>query len=202
LRPQVSWTRIQSPQRRKVRAQARRTDLKHRHRDWQVPQPSRPQIHQINPAEQNRRRVSQQNLTAMPGSHHPRRTVEHRTEIVPVAQFGLTGRNAHPHRQLQRPLRSDRSINRRARRRECGNHAVTAVAEQKAVVRLNRGAQHLVVRQQGRPHRRRVSFPPTGRPLNIGEQKRHHPRRNSRRHGIASAHFICPSKPRDFAIAR
>ncbi len=36
----------------------------------------------------------------------------------------------------------------------------------------------------------------------IGEQKRHHPRRSSRRHGIASAHFICPSKPSDVAIAR
>ena len=47
-----------------------------------------------------------------------------------------------------------------------------------------------------------VSFPPTGRTLNIGEQKRHHPRRSSRRHGIASAHFICPSKPSDLAIAR
>ena len=25
---------------------------------------------------------------------------------------------------------------------------------------------------------------------------------NDRRHGIASAHFMCPSKPRDVAIAR
>jgi hypothetical protein len=34
---------------------------------------------------------------------------------------------------------------------------------------LDRGAQHLVVRQQGRPHAIGVSLPPTGRPLNIGE---------------------------------
>ncbi len=55
---------------------------------------------------------------------------------------------------------------------------------------------------KGRPHRIRVGLPPTGRPLNIGEQKRHHPRRSSRRHGIASAHAICPSKPSDVAMAR
>jgi hypothetical protein len=57
-------------------------------------------------------------------------------------------------------------------------------------------------RQKGRPHRRRVGFPPTGRPLDIGEQKRHHPRGSSRRHGIASAHCMCPSKPSDAAMAR
>ena len=39
-----------------------------------------------------------------------------------------------------------------------------------------------------------------GRPLYVGEQKRHHPRRSSRRHGIASAHFMCPSKPSDVAM--
>ena len=138
----------------------------------------------------------------MPGGHHPRSAVEHRPEIVAVPQLGLTGRDTHPHRQLQRPLRSDRSVDSRPRRGERRSHAVTGVAEQKAVVRLNRGAQHLVMRHKGRPHRSRVSFPPTGRPLDIGEQKRHHPRRSSRRHGIALAHFMCPSKPRDVAIAR
>ena len=65
---------------------------------------------------------------------------ENRPEVVPVPQFGLAGRHAHPHRQLQRPLCSDRSINRRARRRERGDHAVAGVAEQKAVVRLDRAS--------------------------------------------------------------
>ena len=139
-----------------------------------------PRSQQIDSAEQNRRRLGHQDLTAVPGGHHPRRAVEHRPEVVPVAQLGLTGRDAHPHRQLQRPLRSDRSIDSRPRRRERGNHAVTGVAEQKPVVRLDRGAQHLVMRQKGRPHRIRVGLPPTGRTLNIGEQKRHHPRRSSR----------------------
>ena len=38
--------------------------------------------------------------------------------------------------------------------------------------------------------------------VHIGEQKRHHPRRSSRCHGIASAHAICPSKPSDLAMSR
>ena len=35
----------------------------------------------------------------------------------------------------------------------------------KTVVRLNRGAQHLVVRQKGRPHRSRVNSTGRGRDL-------------------------------------
>jgi hypothetical protein len=111
----------------------------------------------------------------MAGGHHPRSSVEHRAEVVPVAPLGLPGRDPHPHRQLQLPLCRDRGVDRRSRRGKRGNHAVTGMAEQETVVRLNRGAQHLVMRHNGRPHRSRVSFPPTGRPLNIGEQKRHHP---------------------------
>ena len=60
----------------------------------------------------------------------------------------------------------------------------------------------VVMGGQCHPHAIRIGLPPTGRPLNIGEQKRHHPRRSSRSHGIASAHSICPSKPSDVAIAR
>ena len=158
-------THIQSPQRRKVRAQARRSDLKHPQRDWQVPQPSRPQVGEVDSAEQTRRRLGHEHLASVPGSHHPRRAIQHRSEVVAVAQLCLTGRDAHPHRQLQRPLCSDRSINRRARRRERGNHAVTGVPEQKTVVRLDRGAQHLVMRPKGRPHRRRVNSTGRGRDL-------------------------------------
>ena len=75
----------------------------------------------------------------MPGGHHPRGAVEHRAEIVPVAQLGLTGRDAHPHRQLRAPLRRDRRVDRRPRRRERRDHTITGVAEQEAVVRLDRG---------------------------------------------------------------
>ena len=41
--------------------------------------------------------------------------------------------------------------------------------------------QQYVVDHQRRPHRLRVGLPPTRRTLHIGEQKRHHPRRSSRR---------------------
>ena len=116
----------------------------------------------------------------MPGGHHPRRTVQHRTEVIPLAQLGLAGRQPHPHRQLQRPLRSHRRIHCGSRRGEGGAHPVAGVLEHEAPVRLNRPAQHLVMGGQRRPHRIGVGLPPTGRTLDIGEQKRHHPRRSSR----------------------
>ena len=112
----------------------------------------------------------------MPGGHHPRSAVQHRAEIVSVPQFGLPGRNAHAHRELQLPLRGNGGIDCGLRRCERGDHTVAGVAEQVAVMRLDRALQHPVMRQKGRPHRVRVCFPPTGRPLNIGEQKRDDPR--------------------------
>ena len=111
-RPQVARTRIQRPQRRKLRAHAGRSDLKHPHRDWQVAQPARPQIQQLHSAEQHRRRLGQQDLTTVPGGHHPGGTVQHRTEIVRPPQLGFAGRDPHPHRQLQCPLRSHRRVHR------------------------------------------------------------------------------------------
>ena len=81
----------------------------------------------------------------MPGGHYPRRAVEHRAEIVPVPKLGLTGRHAHPHRQLQRPLRSDRSVDSALRRGESGDHTITGVAEEIAAMRFDRGAQYLVM---------------------------------------------------------
>ena len=91
-RPQIPRTRIECPQRRKVRAQARRSDLEHPDRRRHVPQPSRPQIHQINSAEQTCRRVGQQDLTTVPRGHHPCGAIEHRAEVIPVAQLGFAGR--------------------------------------------------------------------------------------------------------------
>jgi D5 N terminal like len=95
--------------------QARRSDLKYPDRGGQIPQPPRPQIHQINSAEQTRRRLGQQDLTAMPGGHHPRGSIEHRTEVIAVPKLGFAGRQPHPHRQLKRPLRGHRCIRRRLR---------------------------------------------------------------------------------------
>ena len=38
--------------------------------------------------------------------------------------------------------------------------------------------------------------------LDIGEQKRHYTRKRSRRHGIASAQAICPSRSSVLAVSR
>ena len=44
--------------------------------------------------------------------HHPRGTIQHRTEIVRPPQLGFAGRDAHPHRQRQCPLRGHRRVDR------------------------------------------------------------------------------------------
>ena len=129
----------------------------------------------------------------MPGGHHPRSSVEHRTEISTLAQLGFPGRQPHPYRQLKLRLRGHRRINRSPGGGERGTHPVTGVLEHEAALRLDHLAQHLVMGGQRGPHRIRVGLPPTGRTLDIGEQKRHHSRRSSRRHGIGSAQAICPS---------
>jgi hypothetical protein len=76
----------------------------------------------------------------MPGGHHPRGTVEHRTEVIRPPQLCLTGRQTHPNRQLQRALRGHRGINGTPRRRERRTHPVTGVLEQPAAVRFDRTA--------------------------------------------------------------
>jgi hypothetical protein len=106
-----------------------------------------------------------------------------RTEFQAVrpAQLGFAGRDPHPHRQLQLPLRGNSGIHRRLRGTECRAHPVAGVPEQPTAVRLHRLTQYLVVCGQRRPHPIGAGLPPTGRALDIGEQQRHHPRRSSGR---------------------
>ena len=149
----------------------------------------------------------------MAGGHHPRGAVEHRTEVVRVPEFRFAGRNPHPDGQLQLPLCSDGRVDSRLGRCERGDHPVARVTEQKTAVRLDFQAQHLVMCDEGRPHGFSVVFPPTGRPLDIGEQKRHnprrghprgHPRRMSHRallHGSIATGF-CDLKCRPFRHCR
>ncbi len=76
----------------------------------------------------------------------------------------LAGRQPYPHRQLQRALRSDSGVNGEFRRGERGTYPIAGVLEQPALVRLDRGAQHLVVREQGRTvPPRRAARPRIGR---------------------------------------
>jgi hypothetical protein len=113
----------------------------------------------------------------VPGRHHPLGAIEHHTEVVRPPQLRLAGRQPHPHRQLQLKLRSHRRLDRRFWRGERCAHPVTGVLEQPAPVRLHRPAQDLVVRGESQLHPIGVGLPPTRRTLDIGEQKRHHPRR-------------------------
>jgi hypothetical protein len=177
--PQVSRARIQCPQRRKVRAQPRRTDLKRPTEGLAGPAtvaaPDPPdQFRRAEPpssrppgSDRHARQPSpaQRGLAPSRSSRHPA-APPHRSQC-PSAP--ATPAPAAPRLQHRRPSAATRT--RQPHRNRYG---------WKTVVRLNRGAQHLVMVQQGCPHGIRVGFPPTGRPLNIGEQKRHHPRRSSR----------------------
>ena len=143
----------------------------------------------------------------MTSGRNPCGPIQNRSEIVTPTQLGFAGRQPHPHRQLQHPLRGHRRIHPRTRRRERGTHPVTGVLEQPAPVRLNRRAHHLIMGGQRHPHHLRVGLPPTGGTLNVGKQERHDPRGHSLLpgnavHSIASAHAICPSKPSVLAMSR
>ena len=116
----------------------------------------------------------------MTGGHHSRGAVERRTEVVRIAKLGFAGRDAHPHRQFQFPLRGNSSLHRRLRRGERRTHAVTGVLEQIAAVRPDRCAKNLVMRGQRGSHGLRIGFPPTCRTFHVGEKKRHNPRRRDR----------------------
>jgi hypothetical protein len=106
--------------------------LKHPNRYRYIPQPSRPQIQQINPAQQSGCRVGDQYLTTVPGGHHPCGAIEHRAEIVTVAKLGLPGRNTHSHRQLKSELGLDSRVDGGPRRCERRDYTVTCVTEYEA----------------------------------------------------------------------
>jgi hypothetical protein len=112
--PQVSPACVQRPQRWKLGPECGCSDLKHPDRRRHIPQPSRPQIHEIHSAQQTRRRLGRQDLTTMPGGHHPCGTIEHRAEVVPISQLRFTGCQPHSYRQLQGPLRGYGGIHRRS----------------------------------------------------------------------------------------
>ena len=125
----------------------------------------------------------------MSGGHHPRCAIQRRTEIVSITELGLPRHQPHAHGQLQYLLRGHRSVDSGLRRPERGTDAVAGVLEQETVVLLDRHTQHVIVDDQRGPHIRRVGLPPTGRTLDIGEQKRHDPRRRvPRGHSHRIAH--------------
>ena len=88
----------------------------------------------------------------MAGGHQSRRTIERRAEVVRIAKLGFAGRNTHPHRQFEFPLRVNGSLHRRLRRGERRTHPVTGVLEQVAAVLADHTTKNLVMLGQGGSH--------------------------------------------------
>ena len=61
--------------------------------EWVTPKPPRPQLDQVESADQNRGRVGDQDLAAVAGRHHARRPIQHRTEVVAVLKGRFSGRH-------------------------------------------------------------------------------------------------------------
>src|SRR6478672_11740705 len=70
-----------------------------------------------------------ENLAAVSGGHHPRRAVQHRTEVIVTALLGLARRDAHAHGQLQAPLCRDGGVDRGMRRSEDRADSIAGVLE-------------------------------------------------------------------------
>ena len=135
-------------------------------------------------SQQRRRRVRQQDLTAVPGRHDPRRPVQRTTEVVAVTLLSDSRVQTHPHRHSHTALSPQRGMQRTYRIGERRREPVTARREDVAVKGVDRRAQHRVVNCELHPHRRRIVLPPARRALDVGEQERHRPRRNRCHHRI------------------
>ena len=171
-----------------------------------IAQPLGPEVDEINPAEQLRGRPVEQDLAAVACRHQSGRAVQHWAGIIAIVQLSLSGCDADAHRQFQRPLCGDRGVDGGARRGEYGAHPVAGVLEDVARVRLDRLAQHLVVRVQRHPHPLRVGFPTPSGTFDIGEQKRDDARRCGHVHRYTSDPrfagdvIVCPGTGSDLGF--
>ena len=157
----------------------------------QVPQPVLAQTPQPGLVGQPRGHLRAHRLAAMRHRHQPGRPVHRRTEIVPVPLLDLPGVQPHPHPQ-RRPDRPHLAHQRRLgvqRRRqgvtrpgERGREPVTPSREHQPAMPSDRRLHDLVMADQRHPHRVRRRLPQPGRPLHVGEQKRHRPRRPTHPH--------------------
>ena len=115
----------------------------------------------------------------MPGGHDPCGPVEHRSEVIPVAQFGFP---------LAMPMRTGNSSRRcavTAASRAAFGEANAATTPSPVWLNRNPSYDSIAVRStsscasSAAPHRVGFGLPPTGRTLNIGEQEGHDARRRS-----------------------
>ena len=189
LHRQVPRHRVQRPQRRELDPRPVGAHLEQMLATGQVAQAVLAQIDQLDARHHRRRRRRHQDLAAVTGGHHPRRPVQHRPEVVAAAL------SASP---VAIPMRTG-SANAR-----CASTAasIAARAEPNAAhtpspVCLNNQPPCASIAERSTSswtasadaHRLGVGLPATRRTLDIGEQKRHRPRRPSRcrRHCIAGA---------------
>ncbi len=130
-----------------------------------------------------------QDLAAVAHRHQPGRPVQRRTVVVAVAQLRSAGVHTHAHPQraglgprfgAQRELRVDCRIHGLGRAREGGEEPVPGRLHHVPTAGLHGGGHHLVVTRQCPAHRVGMLLPQTRRPLEIGEQERHRPRRQLR----------------------
>ena len=117
---QVAGHRVEGAQRRELGSRPSAgpgTDASPR----QIAETMRPQIDQVDVVHQRRRRRRDQDLAAVTGRHHPRRSVQHRAEIVIARTVSLAGGDTHAHRQTQPPLRLHGGVDRGPSRPEAAH---------------------------------------------------------------------------------
>ncbi len=135
-----------------------------------------PRLRRSTLPEQSRGRVRHQDLSTVSCSHHPSSAVEHRSEVVTVAQLSLAGGDTDPHRQLQLPLRIDCGGDCRRRRCERSHTPSPVCLNRKPSCASIAERNTLSCAASATRIASASDFPPTGRTLDIGEQKRHHAR--------------------------
>ena len=128
------------------------------------------------------RHIRHHDLPAVAGRHDPRRAVQGPPEVVAVTFLGSTGMKSHPHRQPHPILHLDRRPQRRRRVGERRREPITTRREHHPTVRLDRRPQQHVVLRQRLAHPARIELPPHRRSLDVREQERHGPRRQSHDH--------------------
>ena len=98
----------------------------------------------------------------MTRSHHPRRTVQRRPEIVIAPQLRLARSDPHPHRQTQPALRIDRRVDRAPEANRNAAHTPSPVClNNQPPCALDRRAQHLIMGRERRTHRLGIGLPTT-----------------------------------------
>ena len=186
---EVTRRRVECHRRRELGPQALRADLEQMLRPGQVAQPVHPQVDQIGPVGQPGRHGTQHDLSPMRSGHHPGRPVEDRTEIVTITLGRLTSVNthSHPHHRSIRPslsrqsrLSVDRGAQRIRGRGEGRGEAVPGGGKHIAAVPLDRHPHDSVMARHRHPHSLRIGLPAPRGALDVGEEKRHRPRRTLR----------------------